>query len=127
MLPVLALTITWHFPKFFSSLALLLTRAGSWILRLPCKEEGVFDVASPGFALYNRLLATLTVSSSGDCFENCRVTKGCKSVNYKVSGESNCQLNTQTKEKVDPVDFKSRVGWTYYATNYNKKNVCLWK
>ena len=85
----------------------------------------MFDVAFQGFALHHRLLVTLTVSTSEDCFESCRATKGCKSVNYKVSGESNCQLNTHTKENVAPVDFKNRDGWTYYATNYNKKNVCL--
>ena len=94
-------------------------------MRLPCKEEGMFDIASPGYALFNQLLSTLTASSLEDCFESCRITKGCKSVNFKESGESNCQLNTQTKEKVNPVDFKNRDGWTYYATNYNKKNVCL--
>ncbi|XP_065069241.1 uncharacterized protein LOC135694425 isoform X2 [Rhopilema esculentum] len=105
------------------SLALFLRRAGSWILRLPCKVEGVFDVASPGYALYSQLLATLTASSLEDCFENCRVSDGCKSVNYKVSGEDNCELNNQINGNADPADFRNRVGWTYYATNYNKKNI----
>ncbi|XP_065069243.1 uncharacterized protein LOC135694427 [Rhopilema esculentum] len=104
-------------------LALFLRRAGSWILRLPCKVEGVFDVASPGYALYNQLLATLTASSLEDCFENCRVSDGCKSVNYKVSGDDNCELNNQINGSADPADFRNRVGWTYYATNYNKKNI----
>ncbi|XP_065069573.1 uncharacterized protein LOC135694676 [Rhopilema esculentum] len=117
-----------HYPNVYVlllilGLALLLQRAGSWILRLPCKEEGVFDVASPGYALYNRLLSTLTASSLEDCFENCRITKRCKSVNFKESGEGNCELNTQTKGNGNLVDFKTKDSWTYYATNYNKKNI----
>ncbi|XP_065069820.1 uncharacterized protein LOC135694874 [Rhopilema esculentum] len=104
-------------------LALFLTRAGSWILRLPCKVEGVFDVASPGYALYNRLLSTLTASSLKNCFERCILSDRCKSVNFKESGENNCQLNTQTKENADPADFKSSDGWTYYTTNYTRKNI----
>eukprot|EP00795_Rhopilema_esculentum_P004277 gene4277-20474_t len=120
LIPVL---VNSHMNYFDMSLALFLTRAGSWILRLPCKEEGVFDVASPGYALYNRLLSTLTASSLEDCFDNCRITKRCKSVNFKESGEGNCELNTQTKGNGNLVDFKTKDGWTYYATNYNTKNI----
>ena len=85
----------------------------------------MFDVASPGYALYNRLLATLTASCLEDCFESCRLIDGCKSVNYKASGEDNCELNNQINGIADPADFRNRDGWTYYATNYNKTNVCL--
>ena len=103
---------------------MFLTRAGSWILRLPCKVEGVFEVAFPGYALFNRMLATLTASSLEDCFESCRLSDGCKSVNYKVSGNDNCELNNEVSGKDDSAEFKNKDGWTYYATNYTNKNVC---
>ena len=95
----------------------------SWILRLPCKEEGQFDVISRDQSLLNNLLESLTVSSLEDCFESCRLRIGCKSVNHKNTGENNCELNSKTAIEGSSGDLQPNASWTYYATNYSKKNV----
>lgn len=109
--------------RFFSLFGLLFV-VESWILHLPCKTEANFKIKVKDYALTNSIIHARSVTSAVQCFEECENNNLCKSVNYRETGNSNCELNNETKERVAASNFIIRSDWTYYATRYDTKNVC---
>eukprot|EP00794_Sanderia_malayensis_P007738 gene7738-8578_t len=94
-----------------------------FILRLSCKKEADFIIAKENHALTNSVIANATVASSGECVKECVINRGCKSINYKKSGENNCELNSKIRDNSTMQHFKERKGWTYASTDYTDLKV----
>ena len=94
-----------------------------WILRLPCKTEANFSISAAGYALDHNVFVRLTMSLE-DCKIHCMYTNNCQSLNYKVSGSENCELNRETNVS-KPKDLVKKSDWTYYATNQKTTQVSL--
>ena len=107
----------------YFSLFILYHSCTGHILRLPCKTESNFEVIIKGHRLTNHVIEQSTVKTVHECYERCENQNGCKSVNYREFGDSNCELNKKFKESALVSEMEASDTWTYHSTNYSTVNV----